>query len=50
MMLLIILMSVLFSIPVAFAFRGYGPRAMTIAGIVNFLVYMAGLWFLGAFD
>ena len=49
MIYLMIFMSVLFSLPVAFAFKGYGPRAMVIGGVTNFIAYMIGLWFLGAF-
>ncbi len=49
MIYLTILMSAVLSVPVALAFRGYGPKAMAIAGITNFVAYMLGLWLLGAF-
>lgn len=49
MILVIILLSMLFSLLVAFAFKGMGPRAMIAAGLINMAVYMIGLWALGAF-
>jgi len=47
---ILVLASLAFSIPVAMAFRAYGPRAMTIAGAVNFVLYMLGIWLLGGFS
>lgn len=47
---ILILASLAFSLPVAMAFRAYGPRAMIIAGTVNFMLYMIGIWLLGGFS
>lgn len=49
MIYLTILMSGILSVPVALAFKGYGPKVMATAGLANFTLYMLGLWALGAF-
>lgn len=50
MILVIVFMSLFFSLIFAYAFKGYGPKAMVIAGAANFTAYMLGLWALGAFS
>ena len=50
MIYFIVFMSMILSVPVAFAFKSYGPRAMVLAGVLNFVAYMAGLWLLGVFS
>lgn len=49
MILVILVIAAFFSMLVAFAFKGMGPRSMIIAGLANMAFYMLGLWLLGVF-